>query len=117
MDLTSITDEYIFSAFKAVEDGRFRKESLADVIEKCLSENVSLDEAIRSLGLDMHIDLKDVQSVIIKILSERKDLYDLPKDLLKKRLMAIIMSEYKGKVDPKNVVALIDDVLRERKNG
>ena len=117
LDLSSLSDDFIFNIFKAVEEGKVRKESLTDVLEKSISENMSFEDAIESLGLDKYISLNDVKNIILKILSERKDLYGLPKDLLKKRIMAIIMSEYRGRVNPKNTLTLIDDILEERGYG
>ncbi len=111
LDMASATDSLIFEIFRAVEEGKIRKESVTDVLEKCITERIPVEEAIESLGLGESISLSELKTIILKILSERKDLHELPKEILRKRIMAIIMSKYRGKVNPGDAINLINEIL------
>ncbi len=117
LDVEEVDDQLILDAFKAVESGVTEKESLMDIVTYCIQNNVGVDTAIDKLGLRKISDIDNIRDQIEKLLSSRDDLRNLPKDILKKRLMAIIMSEYRGRVDPKEILGLIDEVVGAEDNG
>jgi glutamyl-tRNA(Gln) amidotransferase subunit E len=111
IDLENISDDMIIEVFRAVDKGIIEKESIFDVFKYMVINNVSVEEAVDKLGLRRLIDLKPIRDRLLDVIRSRDDLKDMPPDILKKRLMAIIMSEYRGRVDPKEVLSIIDEVL------
>lgn len=111
IDVSNIDEDLLTTVFNAVEEGVTEKEAIIDIIKYCIQNNASVDDAIRDLGLRKLSNLDDIKHIVAKILSTRDDLKELPRDILRKRLMAIIMSEFRGRVDPKEVLNVIDEII------
>ena len=115
VEVDKIGDDVLIDAFNAVESGITEKEALVDIIKYCVENGVSVEKAIEALGLRKISSLEAVRDMLLNVLSTREDLKALPKNILRKRLMAIIMSEYRGRVDPKDVLNVIDELLEMEK--
>jgi len=111
-------DEYsnimglVIEGMKLVDDGVVFKEGLQDIIITAYKEGLRVREAVNKLGLSTKVDYSEIEEYIKNQLETRMDLKKLPKNILVKRLMAIVMSKYRGNVDPKRVIELINDLLR-----
>jgi glutamyl-tRNA(Gln) amidotransferase subunit E len=111
IDLDKIGEGLLLEAFSLVDRDVIEKESIQDIIKLCVDEGVSVQEAIERLGLLKIKDITPIKKELLSIYNEREDIRGLPIELRKKRLMAIIMSKYRGKVDPKDILKIIEEVV------
>lgn len=110
IDISKLNVDVFNSILDKIYRGEMEKEIVPDVIKIFLKEPISLDEAIKKLGVEK-VSLEEVKTFLNELLSKRPDILQLPLELRKKRLIGIIMSKYRGKVNPKDIVRMIDEVL------
>ena len=106
-------EDIIVEAFQCVEKGLVYKESLQELIITSFKENMGVPEAIEKLGLVGKVDYNEVKEFLLSELERRDDLKTLPRNILVKRLMAIAMSKYRGSVDPKKVIEIVNELVGE----
>lgn len=106
-----LIEDIVLDAFRLVEKGVIFKESLADVIMFSYREGLDVSKAVEKLGLVSRVDYSEVKQYLLNELRRREDLKTLPKNILVKRLMAIAMSKYRGTVDPKKVVSIVNELV------
>lgn len=116
-DVDLLDDDAIVKLFTYVEDGVVEKEALVDIIKTHLGNNVPIEEAVKKITGERVIGKGEIKKFVIDLLNERKELKGLPPELMRKRLIAIIMSEFRGKVSPKIVLDAVDEVLKGEGNG
>jgi len=90
------------TVLQALADGRFSKEAAPDILKALITANMTLEDAMNSLGLST-ADTEEMDTVIKKIVSERID-------FVKERgmgavgpLMGVIMKELRGRADGKAI--------------
>jgi len=78
------------------------KENLPALLEYLASNDVSAEEAIESLGIKILSD-EEVKKIIDKAVEKNKEF---------SKVMAIVMSQLRGKADPKKVLQLVKKKLK-----
>ncbi|MEM0057004.1 MAG: Glu-tRNA(Gln) amidotransferase subunit GatE [Candidatus Geothermarchaeota archaeon] len=111
-DIDLLDDDTIVKLFTYVEDGVIEKEVLVDAIKMHLTNNMPIDEVVKKIASERVVDRGEIKKFIIGLLDERKELRKLPFELMKKRIIAIVMSEFRGRVNPKVVLDIVDEVLK-----
>lgn len=111
IEVSSINDNIIIESFKAVDDGLTEKEAILDIVKYCIENECNVARAIKDLGLHKLSDIGEVEGFINRLLESRKDLMSLPVDIRRKRIIGIVMSKYKGRVDPKTVIKIVNQKL------
>ena len=117
LDISNLDESLILEAFKAVDEGVTVKESIIEIIKYCIKNRCSVSDAIRELNLYKIRDTSEVERFIDELISSRSDIMSLPENIKRKRLIGIVMSKYRGKIDPKTVIKIIDEKLGGKHNG
>ena len=109
VDIGKLTEEMLIGVFSALSKGRYSKEAVPKVL-KYLAENTgeTVEKAVTACGLG-ETDTAEIENIIRKIVSERRE-------FVKQRgldslgpLMGIVMKELRGKADGK----LISKILKQ----
>jgi len=109
VDIGKLTEEMLIGVFSALSKGRYSKEAVPKVL-KYLAENTgeTVEKAVTACGLG-ETDTAEIEDIIRKIVSERRE-------FVKQRgldslgpLMGIVMKELRGKADGK----LISKILKQ----
>jgi len=103
--------QLVKDGFKLVEEGVMFKESIPDVVMEAYRESLDIRSVVERLGLKTGVDYGEVKGYLMEQLKNRDDLKALPKNILVKRLMAIAMSKYRGSVDPKRVLDIVESLV------
>ena len=113
IDTSSLTYELIEEILNGVMNGLYEKESIYDIMKIVLSECISVEKAVDKLKLKK-IELEEVRKYVYEIISSREDIMKMPPDIRRKRIIGIVMSKYRGRVNPKDVINIVEEAL---KNG
>jgi len=113
IDTSSLTYELIEEILNGVMNGLYEKESIYDIMKIVLSEGISVEKAVDKLKLKK-IELEEVRKYVHEIISSREDIMKMPPDIRRKRIIGIVMSKYRGRVNPKDVINIVEEAL---KNG
>ncbi|HEW93489.1 MAG TPA: Glu-tRNA(Gln) amidotransferase subunit GatE [Thermoprotei archaeon] len=113
IDTSSLTYELIEEILNGVMNGLYEKESIYDIMKIVLSEGISVEKAVDKLKLKK-IELEEVRKYVYEIISSREDIMKMPPDIRRKRIIGIVMSKYRGRVNPKDVINIVEEAL---KNG
>lgn len=104
-----INNEILVNIFSSLSKGTYSKEAIPDIL-RCMIKNpvYSLEKAIETCGL-VNTDIKKIEEIAKRIVSERIDYVKQKKLESIGPLMGILMKEFRGKVDGK----IINDILRK----
>jgi len=108
VDIVRVTPEVMMKVAMAVDKGVLAKEAVEDVYRE-VANGMDVDKAIDRHRMSM--DTEELRRFLREALETRRDLMDLPREILVKRLMGIAMSKYRGKVDPKVVLRLVEEIV------
>jgi len=98
-----ITDSDFNELFKLLSQNKIVKESLPElVIQKVANPEKSFEQLLQSQKLV--ISEEELKKIISSTISSNKN---LPKE----KIIGLVMSKVRGKVDPKKVVSLIDEMM------
>ena len=93
--------------FKALKEGKFAKEAVEEIVERaCNGENINA--LIQSYSSSV-----DVDTVIDRIIQEKKELIEERGEMAFKPLMGLVMKELRGKVDGKVIAEKLKIALKE----
>ena len=103
-----ISGEFVRDVFKLVAEGKIAKEGIYPALrEHVLDPSKSAEEAAKKVGLLADVD---VEKVIDRIVSSKKDFIKEKGSAAFQPLMGLVMKELRGKVDG----ALLSKMLREK---
>jgi len=107
-----INDQKMGSIFQLVDDGRIAKEAMPDLL-KWQAKNLGLDpsEGIKELGLKM-MSSNELEAIINRHLEKNRKILEEKGSAAFPSLMGSIMSEVRGKTDPK----LVTEMLKKKLN-
>ncbi len=108
VDMERVTPEVMLRVAQAVDRGVLAKEAVEEVYRE-VAKGMDVDDAIERHKMSM--DTEELRSFLMGVLETRSDLRELPREILVKRLMGIAMSKYRGKVDPKTVLRLVEEIV------
>jgi glutamyl-tRNA(Gln) amidotransferase subunit E len=112
-DITLLNDKVILDTFDYVERGIITKDVISDIWELITRDGVTLDNAIKKVAVSEKPSEEEVRQYIWKVLKEHEELSSAPEDIRKKKLIGFVMSKYRGIIDPKLVIKLVEEVLGE----
>ncbi len=101
-----LTDDFFLAVADALAGGKVAKEAVEEIM-KSVANGMDVGEAIERFRIN--VDLDRIREEVSKILNERDDLKSLPRDIRVKRIMGIIMSKYRGSVNPRDVIKIIEE--------
>ncbi|PCN51196.1 Glu-tRNA(Gln) amidotransferase GatDE subunit E [Candidatus Geothermarchaeota archaeon ex4572_27] len=111
IDTSRITDELIKKTVIYVDQGLVEKEAIPELWAKVVKEGVSLEEAVKEFAAGKPTE-EQIVEYARQLLSE-EGIARLPPELRRKRVIGLVMSRYRGKVDPKLVVSVVDKLMGE----
>ena len=112
LDTSGITEKNLDDLFGLVQKKRIAKEAIPQVLRSIAkSPGKSTGEVVSKIG-GGSMTASDLDRIIRKILSEKKELISHPRR--EKILMGLVMKEVRGKIDGKTV---IDTLMKELKKA
>lgn len=112
---TTLTKERFIDLIKVMEDGTLTSKNLKDILEKVLEEETSIEEIIKSSGIENITDDNAIREIIKKIIEQNPESvadYKAGKDRAIKFLMGQIMKETKGSANPKMATEILIEELQ-----
>jgi len=110
----TVPDGKIEAMFRLIEAGSIAKEALADLVKWQISHlNQEPGEGVRSLGLQMLTE-QDLEEVVTRCIEKNQKIVDEKGQGAFSSIMGAVMSEVRGKADPKLVTAIIKNRLAKR---
>ena len=107
IDVNILSEEIIQDLFSFIDSGNVAKEAIPEILVWMVKhEDVTLDDAIKALGLRM-VTEKKLKEIVDRVVRDNEDL------ILKRRvtalgpLMGIIMKELRGKADAEKISKLL----------
>jgi len=105
-DVSRIDEKMLDKVFNALKDGGFAKEGLPTILSSMLIQNISAEEAIKDTGLG-GLTEKDIESIIERILEEKKGFVKEKGGNSFAPLMGLVMKDLRGKADGKIISAIL----------
>jgi len=103
-----LSENRIYEAFKAVNEGLTAKESMVELLQwASKNKEYSIDEAIDDLGIGM-LNVEQLKQIIKKLVKNEEDVITKQPEKAFNRLLGTIMREVRGKAD----VKIVSDLLR-----
>ena len=119
LPIGGLSDEELFSVFKAYREGRFAKEGLPEILREMIRRRqaadaeVSVGEVLDALGYKP-VEKHAVKALAIELVhkTEFQNMYN--PGSAHRHLMGQLMAELKGKADGGVVAAVLEEELRKR---
>jgi glutamyl-tRNA(Gln) amidotransferase subunit E len=111
-DISRIDKKLLHEILDGVEEGKFAKEGISQVLGYVLNNDKTVDEAITDLGLGT-LGSEDLDKVIESIVSKKTEFIKEKGMAAVGPLMGLVMKELRGKVDGKTV----NEALRKKVQG
>ena len=102
----------VAEVLRAVAHGQVAKEAIPEVLKEVGAANLSVDDAIRSLGLEL-ADESKVTSVVESVLLRNNDLVREKGDTAFAQLMGEVMKDLRGRADGAAVARLLKEKLNQ----
>ncbi len=110
-DISKINEEVFQKIFKALSDGDIVKESIEEIL-KNVCKGISVEESIEKYKSEK-VSVEEVKNYLREVLNQRSDISSLPPNIRKKRLIGIAMERYRGLIDAKIVVNIVEELINE----
>jgi glutamyl-tRNA(Gln) amidotransferase subunit E len=116
VNLDSLVEEKVFEMFVALNEGRFAKEAVQDILrEMAASPDLSLEEILKRTGYS-RIDQEELQKIVQEVLTQNLDLVQSKgPDGARSALMGKVMQRVRGKADGKEVSEVLSASLASLK--
>ncbi len=111
-DTDKLSDEQLEDVLMRVENGEFAKEGIPKVLTLAI-EGKSIEDALEELGLGS-VDEDEVRRAIKDIIEERKDFVEQRGMGAMGPLMGVVMKEFRGKVDGKEISRILREEIQNR---
>jgi glutamyl-tRNA(Gln) amidotransferase subunit E len=109
----SLSDEQLYGAFTLIGEGKAAKEIFLELVEEMAAAGVSPEQALERLGVRM-LSMEELAAVVDKQVKEHPELLAEKPEKALGRLMKMVMSQVRGKADPKTVAGLLREKLEDR---
>ncbi|MFO7872589.1 MAG: Glu-tRNA(Gln) amidotransferase subunit GatE [Candidatus Undinarchaeales archaeon] len=108
-----LQEKHYLDLFKALENEKFSKEAIPDILEKWHDNpGKNLDEIIDKLDLTRVSD-DELEEKIDKIVENKKDFIQVQGERAVKPLMGVAMKELRGKADGKIIMNILKKKIKE----
>lgn len=116
VDVDNITDEHFFRLFELVVNGKVAKEGIENILRK-LADNPesSAKDAASELGLT-GIDSAEIENFVEEVIDSRQDFVKEKGTNAVGPLMGVVMGEFRGKADGKQVSSILKQKIEEYLN-
>jgi len=107
MDTEAVSDEMFEELFDLIAKGTLPKDSVRPVLVIiCGDKNCCISEAADKLGIGQ-VDKKEIEEYIQQIVLEKMDFVQEKGLAAVGPLMGIVMEKYRGKIDGKEISAML----------
>ncbi len=113
LDTSLLDDQTIYNTFKYVEEGKITKEVIPEIWEAICREKISLSEAVEKFVISRKPSNEEIKNYIIDVLKEHPELTEAPLDIKRKKIVGYVMSKYRGLIEPRIVINLVNEVVGE----
>jgi Glu-tRNA(Gln) amidotransferase subunit E-like FAD-binding protein len=104
LDTDKLSEEDFSELFRLIEEKKVIKESIKDILElKIKNEGLSIEDCVVKLGLE-YISEEELREIVKESISKNPD---APKG----KIIGFVMSEVRGKVDPKDVLRIVGEEM------
>ena len=101
VQVKNLKDEDFLGLFELLEKKRIVKESIPDILKyKATHPELSLSKVIKKLKLGL-ITRQELRKIVQEVIKKNKD-------KSKKKIIGIVMSKVRGRVNPKDVIEIVD---------
>ncbi len=99
VDISPLTTSHYHMVFELIEEGKIAKEGIEETLRTlCQNPSASKEDIVESVG-----KTEDLDSFIENLVEEKKDFIQEKGEHAFKPLMGIVMKEFRGKVDGKEI--------------
>ena len=112
---TTLTKERFLELIKNMEDNTLTSKNLKDILDKILEESSSVDEIIKSSGIENITDDSAIRDVVKSVIAENPesvDDYKAGHDRAIKYLMGQVMKASRGSANPKIAMDILIEELQ-----
>ncbi len=104
LDVSKLSEKDFDELFGLLSQGKIMKESIGDVLKiRIENESLSIVDCAKKLGLES-VSEDELRRIVKEIISKGKD---APKG----KIVGFVMSKVRGKVDPKDVIRIVDQEM------
>ena len=116
IDVNILSEEIIQDLFSFIDSGNVAKEAIPEILVWMVKhEDVTLDDAIKALGLRM-VTEKKLKEIVDRVIRENEDIIRKRRITALGPLMGIIMKELRGKADAEKISLLLKKGIGETLN-
>ena len=117
LDTSKITDDIIEKTIEYVNNGVIAKESIIDLWKDYIKTGeATFEDILRKYELGK-VPYEEIRKYIYESLPKIKNFNELPGNIKRKKLIGFAMSRFRGKVNPKVVVSIVDELLDKLRRG
>jgi glutamyl-tRNA(Gln) amidotransferase subunit E len=116
LDVEEVPATVFHEIFAALAAGRFAKEAVPAVLKEVIQKNVSVEEALKGLGL-RRLSRQELEIELYAILEEHEDLMRSRGEDALKPLMGVAMRRLRGRADGQMVSEVLKELLRGKLRG
>jgi len=99
-----------------MRDGTFTREALPEVLRTVLTEDTSVEAALRKLGLEAASE-EDVNAIVRDVVEERLEFVREKGEDAVGPLMGVVMQRLRGRADGKLVSEILAEMIEEIVGG
>ncbi len=112
VDISPLTTSHYQMVFELIEEGKIAKEGVEETLRTlCQNPSASKEDIMESVG-----QTEDLDSFIEDLVEQKKDFIQEKGEHAFKPLMGIVMKEFRGKVDGKEIAEKLKKALENRKD-
>ncbi|MFO7966994.1 MAG: Glu-tRNA(Gln) amidotransferase subunit GatE [Archaeoglobaceae archaeon] len=109
VDITPLTTSHYHMVFELVEEGNIAKEGVEETLRMlCQNPSASKEDIVESVG-----KTEDLDSFVENLVEEKKDFIQEKGEHAFKPLMGIVMKEFRGKVDGKEIAEKLKKAIEK----
>ena len=114
-NIDSISDSKFEEMFDLIAAGSLPKDAARSILAMiCKDSNCCISEVAKTLGIGS-VDKKEIENYIDSIIAERKDFISEKGPAAVGPLMGIVMEKYRGKIEGKEVSAMLKEKIEKMK--
>lgn len=113
-DVNRLTNEVIEKTVLYVDSGKIVKEVVLDIWREYLRKNVPIDKLLEKYVVKEEVAEEEIVKYAADVIKNIKDFESMPYEIKRKKLIGIIMSKYRGKINPRIVINIVDKLLTNK---
>jgi len=109
-EIQKLSNEVIEKTVMHIDNGVITKEVVLDLWKEFLQSQLPFEELVKKYMVES-ISEDEIKNYATSLIRGIEDFDKMPKEIKRKKLIGFIMSKYRGKVDPKVVVNIVDKLI------